>query len=245
MTRQQAIDLLLSRAQPLPAETDPIWEELADYLEEHPDLAEWFSQGSRAEVELRAVLQTVGKDSKPPVSRPVVVASRRTWLRAAASIALVGTGVGAWLARPVGYRHATAAAHYADFCEDMGVFADRLLKLDHKANQLPELSAWLAERALPGPEQLPAQVAQGSLVGCKAVRWGQRDVGLVCFRKQDGSVVHIFTLQKSALSSEASAQELATARNVDGREIVGWQHGQVVSILVPAKRGVTTRELLS
>jgi hypothetical protein len=248
MTRNEAIDLLLCRTSPLPAETDPVWEELVVYLEEHPDLAEWFSKGTSAEQHLHAAIQGVELSEQPkalPKPSRAPITSRRSMLRIAASFAVLGSGAAAWLGRPIGYHHADGAADYAAFCEDMCVFADRLLRLDHQSRKMPELNQWLAERSMKVPESLPGIIPQQVTKGCKVVNWGSNKVSLICFTKPDASVVHIFTLPKSALSGQPSADEMARPRMVDGREIVGWADADVVNILLPAKRGTSTKELLA
>lgn len=247
MTRNEAIDLMLCRAHPLPPEDDPVWEQLALYLEENPELADWYAQGTSAEQGLKSTLNGLQTNETPKaLPKPIVAStSRRNLLRMAASVTLLGGGAAAWLARPVAYRHAGKAADYAAFCEDMCLYADRLLKLDHKGEKISEMRSWLAAHPAPNPQKLPSAVDARPAKGCKVVTWGELSVGLICFRKEDNTLVHIFTLPSSALSKVPALAEMAKPQVIDGREVVGWPDDKVINILVPAKRGTTTKELLA
>jgi hypothetical protein len=236
---------MLCKVHPLPAEEDPVWEQLAVYLEENADLSEWYAEGTAAEQKLKSILQEISPLETPKtLPKPVVAStSRRNLLRMAASVTLLGSGA-AWLARPIAYRHTGKTASYAAFCEDMCIFADRLLKLDHKREQINDLRGWLAAHLAPNPEKLPPAVDGRTAKGCKVVPWGEHTVGLICFHKADDTLVHIFSLPSSALSSLPTPTEMTKPQVIDGREVVGWTDNKVVNILVPAKRGTSTKELL-
>jgi hypothetical protein len=247
MTRNEAIELMLCRVHPLPPEDDPVWEQLALYLEANPDLADWYAQGTAAEQELKSALSglpTIETPKALPIPA-VVSTSRRHVLRIAASVTLLGGAAAAWLARPVAYRHAGGAADYAAFCEDMCIYADRLLKLDHEDEQIHELRGWLSAHPAPSPEKLPPAVEGRPAKGCKVVPWGERAVGLICFHKEDGHLVHIFSLPSSVLNSVPTLADMVKPRLFDGREVVGWPDDKVINILVPAERGTSTKELLA
>jgi hypothetical protein len=248
MTREYALDLMLCRVQPLPPEDHADWEELALYLEEHPELATWFDSASPADAALSQALQEIDTPPAPtklPANPAAASSSRRGFLKAAAAVTLLGGGATSWLMRPVAYRHSMAAASYADFCEDMCIFASRLMKLDHKGTSLPPLRSWLSEHSLPQPSQLPTSVASRTMKGCKEVPWGARKVGLICFMKEDGSVVHVFSVRRDVLQSVPDATAMAQATVYAGREVVGWADQENVSVLVPSKVGTSTRELLA
>jgi hypothetical protein len=249
MTRERAISLMLATADPLPPETHPDWTALVEMLEKDPQLDAWFTQMTPADTALQKAMSELHTEVKTPevIKRSELLTSRRVWLQRAAAAALVAGGGGAaWLTRPVAYEHLGTSVSYEDFCSDMCVYAARLLKLEHKGSSIAQLQQWMTEKTAPTPlGRMPPAVAARMAKGCKRVPWGSREVGLICFSKEDGRIVHIFSLPAQQLAAQPSAEALRRAQNFGGREVVGWVAEGVVNILVSAKPGTSTAELLS
>lgn len=245
MNHERAIALLLATANPLPAEDHPEWEDLAAHLEAHPELNEWFTRMTPADASLEQAIQGLNTQVTLRQATPVKSMPRRQWLRAAAAAAVVSVGGASWLARPIGFRHREGEVSYQDFCEDMCVYASRLLSLDHKHPEYAHLLTWMSDHGAPVPNgSLPASIATRMMKGCKQVTWGQRKAGLICFAKEDGSVVHIFSTPLASLADVPSADTMLRPTQYDGREVVGWIMGNTINALVPARAGTTTAELL-
>lgn len=247
MTKERAIQLALGTANPLPPETDPEWTEFAEFLEVQPELDAWFANLSPADAALADALQRLDPPTPQaatflptPVQAPM---TRRRWL-AAAACATLSAASAAWLLRPPAYRHAKRPASYAGFCEDMCIFAASMFRLDHKAPQFDALAQWLTQRATPAPGSYPAAVTQRMAKGCKTVSWGDRAVGLICFARADGALVHIFSIPETALAALPSAEEIRTLKSFGGRDVAGWSAKGTVSILVSGKPGTPIADLL-
>ena len=246
MNHERAIALLLATASPLPPEDHPEWEELATHLEVHPELNDWFARMTSADASLEQAIQGLSTQVVLTSGKTAQPFSRRRWLKAAAAVVVAGAGGAGWLARPIAYRHRGAEVSYADFCEDMCVYATRLLSLDHKHSEYVQLRAWMHDHGAPVPQgSLPSAIATRMTKGCKRVDWGQRKVGLICFSKEDGKLVHIFSMQVTDLAAVPSKDTMLQPALYEGREVVGWIMGDTINVLVPAKVGTTTAELLT
>lgn len=246
MNREYAIALLLRTADPLPAEDHPDWEALAQYLEQDPALDAWFAQSTEADTALHLTLGGITAPETKMQARPTTSAmNRRSWMKAAATFTVLSGGAAAWLLRPIGYAHTGMSVSYLNYCEDMCLYATRLLKLDHKGTDLAELQQWMLGQNAPVPGELPQRVISSVAKGCKSVAWGSRSVGLICFMRSNGELVHIFSLPAAALAEFPDAAEMKQPRSYLGREVVGWKTGGVVNILVAAKPGTPTADLLA
>ena len=209
MTLERIIPLLLAKADPMPPEDHPEWTELAAVLEQNPHLQAWFADPTPAESALRQALQNIRTDVPPPSLIACPNFTRRRWLAAAACAA---ASTSAWLLRPVGYRHAEGLASFDNFREDMSIFASRLFKLEHKETSFPGLLTYLHDHQAPTPSTLPAAITEGKAKGCKPFQWGVHTVGLICFYRPSGELVHLYTVPAAALQSVPRAEAMRTAQ---------------------------------
>jgi len=123
-------------------------------------------------------------------------------------------------------------ASLADFRDEMISFAKLDPSLEMKSNNVSELMTWLHTTHAMSGITIPEKVKSMEPVGCRTLRFRGNDVGLICFRRSNGRLLHLFVANRSAFPrlpsrnrAEFSAQgEWMTAAWGDG------QHAYVVAV---------------
>jgi hypothetical protein len=255
VTRARAIALLNCTAQPLPPEDDPEWAALAELLERDAELQTWFTNQSEADqagreaVHLLPELHRRTKTGTAKIIRPSATTwNRRRWLAgSAAGVAAAAGGFFYVLERPTAFAHADGNADFAGFREDMARFADRLFRLDKKSEQVAPLIGYLSDLSATTPQdwsQLPTTIAQKSARGCRVIAWGEQKIGLICFYRDPGQVVHLFSVKAAVLKGELGSDTLRQPTLHYGRECTGWRQGDLVHLLVGMKPGTPVADLI-
>lgn len=256
MTHERAIALLQGQADPLPPEDSLEWMELADYLDLHPELDDWFRHRAPVDAVLRGAFGSIAAPQSAEVLGPVhgvstakapdLIAPRRQFLRLAASLA-IGAGAAWWLmdrrrAGPVQY---AAAATVDDFRRDIAEFSAGFYKLDVKGISLDDATSHLAHAGATTPCGIPENIRKMSFIGCKVIEWRGRKVGMTCFDCGKRDVVHVFTVALEAFSEVPSQAELLKPIVCCERETAGWIHDGRLHLAVAAKPGHHIADLLS
>ena len=69
---------------------------------------------------------------------------------------------------------------------------------DAQSNRPGELVTWLRANDVPAAETLPKNVEKLESLGCKTFLWRQEPVSVICFKRQDGGLVHLVTTNAAA-----------------------------------------------
>ena len=191
--------------------------------------------------DLEAKLLALGKDATPVQEEPQLAeiirpsAFKRYWpLAAAAAVALV-FGVGSLIIpSPVKFPTVAENADGATFRDHMALFANERFLLDKTTNDPSEAQASLRESGTPVFASIPEGLKAMGAMGCKTIDWDGRKVGLVCFTREDGELVHLFTTDKSGFNPTELAS-ITTPENTRGLNTVGWSDDEHVYMLIGSK----------
>lgn len=132
---------------------------------------------------------------------------------------------------------------FEDFRKDMANFAVDGLALQQRADKLPQISQWLAERDSPFGE-MPEAIAGAKSLGCAVVRWGEANVSLVCFRNSANETVHLFVADLSQVAPGAGELELSKMVAANDLDTASWSANDKAYLLVGAAPGVSVDSLL-
>ena len=189
---------------------DARFEDALHEAERDPALAQWWDE----EQELDRVIADKFQGGKIPAGLKarllepnlIHLPTRASWPRRiallAASIVLLAVFFGSWrgLFQP--------ANSLADYRDEMVSFVRLDPALDLKTAQLARVTEFLKERAAPNELEMPPGLQQMEPVGCRTLRYRGADVALVCFRRADGNLVHLFVIERPGMGkSLASRQE--------------------------------------
>lgn len=257
MNHERAIALLQGQADPLPPEEAAEWNDLADYLEVHPDLDDWFRHHTPVDAVLRTAFTSIAAPEvgdllasvhETSATRPpqMPAAPRRQFLRLAASLA-IGAGAAWWLMdrRRAGPAEYAATPTVEDFRRDLAEFSAGFYKLDVKGVSLDDATMHLAHAGAATPCGLPASIRSMAFIGCKVIEWRGRKVGMTCFDCGKRDVVHVFTVALDAFREVPPAEELSKPVVCCERETAGWINDGRLHLAIAAKPGHHIADLVS
>lgn len=115
--------------------------------------------------------------------------------------------------------------------------------LDHKAPSLESIANWLNERTAPSFTELPESLTALAPIGCKELTWRGNPVTLVCFHREDGTIVHLFIGNRTAETNTLFAGVSDIAR-VHELETGGWLTDQHVYLLTGSDPSVSISSYL-
>ncbi len=99
---------------------------------------------------------------------------------------------------------------------------------DYPESSFPKIQQWAAEQPDHARIEVPADLATSQTYGCKVFEWQGHRAMLVCFiAKDDGQVIHIVSVDRSALpDAERTAPEQAPIfAQVGPWNTAAWSHG--------------------
>lgn len=184
---------------------DPRFAEARQKAESDPTLGQWWARekevdrmiGSKlASVKLPADLKA-RLTSRPTVSAPLRPAWTRVALLAAASLIALAVLFGSWRGpfQP--------AASLADYRDEMVGFIKVDPNLEMKSPDLAQVSDWLQKNRAPSRLNLPKNLQGLEPIGCRTLRFRGHDVALICFKRKEGSLLHLFVIDRAALPEVA------------------------------------------
>ncbi len=192
--------LSVYRAGEIPAD-DLRFEEAKKQAEADPDLARWWAEEQELDQLIGSKLQSTpvpgGLKSRLLETQPSAIPMRSTRARKitllAAAIALLAVLFSSWRGP---FQPAVSLADYRD---EMVGFIKVTPALELKTNELSHITAFLEKTGAPSRWNLPQKLQEMEPIGCRTLRFHRRDVALVCFRRQDDRLVHLFVVNRTAL----------------------------------------------
>lgn len=195
------IRAILSAYRPGQTETaDRRFAEALVQVEADPELSHWWAEQQEVDRIIAQKLQSVKvpADLKARVTAWEKRASRRSgWnralLAAAAGIVALAAFFGSWRGpfQP--------AASLGDFREEMVSFVKLTPPLELKSEELSRITAFLEKAGAPSRFSTPGNFGKMEPVGCRTLRFRGYDVALVCFKRADGRLAHLFVTDRAAL----------------------------------------------
>ena len=89
----------------------------------------------------------------------------------------------------------------------------------------------MKERGLPNEFDLPAGLRQMEPVGCRTLRYRGADVALVCFRRADGNLVHLFVVDRPEMGRSLASRQEPKFAAAGGWMTASWTGGKHVYLL--------------
>lgn len=183
---------------------DPRFVEARKQAESDPALGEWWTQEKEVDRMIGAKLSSVElpADLKARLLSPrKVVEGPRSWSRAAllAAACLIALAVlfGSWRGP---FQPAVSLADYRD---EMVGFIKVDPTLEMKSPELAKVTDWLQKNRAPSRITLPKNLQSLEPIGCRTLRFRGRDVALICFKRKEGSLLHLFVIDRAALPEVA------------------------------------------
>jgi hypothetical protein len=188
---------------------DGRFEAARQQTETDPALAQWWKDEQDLDrliaAKLAGVAAPAGLKSQLLNPERRSFPSRAMWPRKmamlAASIVLLAVFFGSWSGL---FQPATSLAEYRD---EMVSFIRLDPPLDMKSSQLSQVTAFLKEHGAPSGLHVPGQLQQLGPVGCRTLRFRGGDVALICFRRGDGDLMHMFVIDRKAMAKVKSMEE--------------------------------------
>jgi hypothetical protein len=180
---------------------DPRFAEARRRAEANPALAQWWAREKDVDRALGAKLATVPvpADLKARLmfSRKTAPPVQRNWARAAlvAAACLIALAIlfGSWRGP---FQPAVSLADYRD---EMVGFIKVDPNLEMKSPDFAQVRDWLGKNRGPSHLTLPKKLQALEPIGCRTLRFRGHDVALICFKRKEGGLLHLFVVDRRAL----------------------------------------------
>lgn len=175
------------------------FEEARKEAEADAKLTQWWTEEKELDRIIAQKLQgaPLAAGLKARLLRPPEAVVRSPWVRRialiAAAIVLLAVLLSPWRGpfQP--------AASLADYRDEMVGFIKVAPTLELKTKQVAEIRTFLDKAGAPARFALPAKLENLEPVGCRTLRFHGNDVTLVCFKREDGKLLHLFAVNRAAL----------------------------------------------
>jgi hypothetical protein len=226
---------------------DPRFVDARRRAEMNPALAQWWTSDKEVDRAIAAKLANVSvpADLKARLmSRRQVSATppRPSWKRAAllAAACLIALAVlfGSWRGP---FQPAVSLADYRD---EMVGFIKVDPTLEMKSPDLAEMKDWLQKNRAPSELVLPKKLQGLEPIGCRTLRFRGHDVALICFKRKEGGLLHLFVVNRAALPDIAKSigPEIAAEQNW---MTAAWGEGDQVYLITAQGDRQTIEAFLS
>jgi hypothetical protein len=165
-----------------------------------PELARWWVEDQEIDDAIATQLASVPvpadlkaritSRAKPPAM------PRFRWrpaLLAAAAILVLGLLFGLWK-RPF-----TPRASLADYRAEMVRFFSVRQPLNLETNNLTDINEFLAKSGTPSGFEIPQPLRDLEPIGCTKLRFRGEDVAVICFKRGNGKIAHLFVINREAI----------------------------------------------
>jgi hypothetical protein len=132
---------------------------------------------------------------------------RRPALHAAAAIVVLAVLFGLW-ERPF-----KPAASLADYRAEMVRFFSVWQPLDLETNNLTDINKFLAKSGAPSGFDIPQPLRDLEPVGCTKLQFRGEDVAVICFKRGNGKIAHLFVINRKAIQCVGLSPNFANQGN--------------------------------
>lgn len=174
-----------------------------------PELAQWFAAQQASQATIRDRLQRIAvpanlKDRILEAHKPGKILPfwpPTAWLAAAAVIGFLVVVATVFLrSRPDN--------EFAKYQNRLVRAALREYHMDVATNDLKVIQSYLAQQGSPSNYQLPKPLESVSRLGCKAFKWHNHPVSMICFDRGQGKQLWFFVINRQALANPPNASQL-------------------------------------
>jgi hypothetical protein len=210
---------------------DPRFAEAEAIAAADPELARWWAQEQELDDAIASKLAAVPvpADLKARLLNArttLLQATRRSWqlpaFLAAAAIMMVAAlfGLGRGTFRPI-----NSLAEYRD---EMLSFVKVDPPLELETNDFTRINEFLRRASAPSDPKMPQALQKLAPVGCRVLRFRGHDVTLICFKREDGRIAHLFIIDRSVLPGLRSLPQFTTQGEW---ETAAWANGNRAYLL--------------
>lgn len=211
-----------------------------------PELGQWFAEEQAFDRAIAAHLEAV----PPPFglktrilanAAPPAESRRWSWaVRLAAVAALLFLA-----AQIVSFFRASSApatAAVPDYAREMVSFIQIAPPLEMESHDLGAIKNWLAKKEMP-PMEVPPRLAGLQPVGCRVLSFRGHDVALICFRRGEDRLAHLFVVDRAAMPRMKSGEKPVYA-GANGWTTASWvEKNRVYTIAVQGDAAAVQRYL--
>ena len=180
---------------------DPRFAEARQKAESDSSLGEWWATEKRQDQTIGVKLASVGVPadlkarvmSRQKISAPPPPRWTRAALLAAAGFVALAVLFGSWRGP---FQPAVSLADYRD---EMVGFIKVDPSLEMKSPDLAQVTDWLQKKRAPSALALPKKLRGLEAIGCRTLRFRGQDVALICFKRKEGGLLHLFVVNRAAL----------------------------------------------
>lgn len=205
---------------------DARFEQAKRYAKSHPEMAQWWAEQQELDdlIALKLVSTPVPSDLKTRLTAWEQRSLRRTtWSRAAlllaASIVAAAVMFSSWRGP---FQPAVSLAQYR---EEMVSIVKVAPTFELESTDLAQLQDFLAKADAPARLNIPAKLKNLGPIGCRVLRFRGHDVSLICFKRAEDKLVHLFIIDAAAVAHSnaptnpefAPAGEWMTATWTEGK----------------------------
>jgi len=225
---------------------DPRFAEARRRAEANPALAQWWAREKEVDRAVGAKLASVPvpADLKARLvsARKTAAPLQRNWSRAAllAAACLVALAIlfGSWRGP---FQPAVSLADYRD---EMVGFIKVDPSLEMKSPDLARVTDWLQRTRAPSQLALPKKLQALEPIGCRTLRFRGHNVALICFKRKEGGLLHLFVVDRSALPDLKKLGEPQIAAEGDWMT-AAWGGGDKVYLMTAQGDRQTIESYLS
>lgn len=181
--------------------SDPLIAEAAESAARDPELANWLAQEQSFDRRFTEAL----KETPVPAGLKIQImasllpriARRPRWPRRVASLAAAIIILLVFFSSWRGLFQPTASL--GDFRSEMVSFVKLTPPLELEATKLDRIQDWLKQVAAPAEVSVPPGLAALQPIGCRVLLFRGEKVTLICFRRGEGKLAHLFVVDRAAL----------------------------------------------
>jgi hypothetical protein len=178
--------------------------------------------------------ESITRDSKP---------ERNQWSRGLLLAAAIAVVMVAFVFSP--FRSVSSRAVLSDYRDEMVGFAKVPPNLEMRSANIAALTNWLQSTLDMRDIVIPAKLQAMEPVGCRTLRFRGRDVGLICFRRTDGAVLHLFVTDRSMFPQLSGNRDPDVATAQSGWSTAAWSDGDHAYLLAVQGDQNAARQLLT
>ena len=180
-----------------------------------PELARWWAEDREIDDAIATQLAAVSvpADLKARLmsrAKPLVTPQSR-WrspaVLAVAAIVVLAVFFGLWKG-PL-----KPAASLADYRAEMVSFFSVWQPLDLQTNNLTDINRFLAKSGAPSGFDIPQPLRDLEPIGCTKLRFRGEDVAVICFKRGNGKIAHLFVINRRAIQGVGPSPNFANQGN--------------------------------
>jgi anti-sigma factor RsiW len=211
---------------------DPRFAEARGKAESNSGLTLWWEREKEVDRMIGAKLATVTVPadlkarllSRQKIAAPLRPRWTRAALLAAACLVALAVFYGSWRGP---FQPAVSLADYRD---EMVGFIRVDPSLEMKSPDMAQVTNWLQRKKAPFQLTLPKKLQGLESIGCRTLRFRGHDVALICFKRKEGGLLHLFVVNRAALPGGGKSKTPQITAEGDWMT-AAWEKGDMIYLM--------------